>query len=211
MIKAIVFDMDGVLIEAKDWHYEALNRALRLFGYEINRAAHLTTYDGLPTKRKLEILSLEENLPVELHGIINELKQLYTMEIVHTTCRPRFNHELALSRLKAEGYKLGVASNSIRDTVNAMLSKAHLIDYFDVILSNQDVTHSKPHPEIYQQAISKLNLTPEECLIVEDNENGIEAAKNAKAQVLVVKEVTDVTYENIKAYIQKIETRSIAV
>jgi beta-phosphoglucomutase len=53
MIKAVVFDMDGVLIEAKDWHYEALNRALKLFGYEISRYEHLTTFDGLPTRRKL--------------------------------------------------------------------------------------------------------------------------------------------------------------
>ena len=59
-IKAIVFDMDGVLIEAKDWHYEALNRALRLFGYEISRYDHLVTYDGLPTSKKLEMLSLEK-------------------------------------------------------------------------------------------------------------------------------------------------------
>ena len=55
-IKAIIFDMDGVLIEAKDWHYEALNRALSLFGMEISRYDHLVTYDGLPTTKKLEML-----------------------------------------------------------------------------------------------------------------------------------------------------------
>lgn len=79
MIKAIVFDMDGVLIEAKDWHYEALNRALRLFGFEISRYDHLTTFDGLPTKRKLQILSAEHDLPAKLHDFINEMKQQYTM------------------------------------------------------------------------------------------------------------------------------------
>jgi beta-phosphoglucomutase-like phosphatase (HAD superfamily) len=57
MIKATIFDMDGVLIEAKDWHYEALNRALNLFGFEISRYQHLTTYNGLPTRKKLEMLS----------------------------------------------------------------------------------------------------------------------------------------------------------
>ena len=210
MIKAIIFDMDGVLIEAKEWHYEALNRALKLFGYEITRAAHLSTYDGLPTKKKLEMLSLEDGLPVQLHGIINELKQLYTMEMVHTTCKPRFNHEYALSRLKAEGYKLAVGSNSIRDTITIMLQKAHIYSYFDIILSNQDVKQAKPHPEIYQLAISLLGLTPEECLIVEDNENGIQAAKSAGAEVLVVKEVTDVSYDAVKKRLQEIEGRSVA-
>lgn len=81
-IKAIIFDMDGVLIEAKDWHYEALNRALKLFGMEITRYEHLTTFDGLPTKDKLKMLSLERGLPKSLHSFINELKQQYTMEIV---------------------------------------------------------------------------------------------------------------------------------
>ncbi|HCF3308648.1 TPA: HAD hydrolase-like protein, partial [Pseudomonas aeruginosa] len=55
MIKAVIFDMDGVLIEAKDWHYDALNKALNLFGYNISRHDHLTSYDGLPTSRKLEM------------------------------------------------------------------------------------------------------------------------------------------------------------
>ncbi|WP_185022353.1 HAD hydrolase-like protein, partial [Pseudomonas fluorescens] len=59
MIKAVIFDMDGVLIEAKDWHYDALNKALNLFGYNISRHDHLTSYDGLPTAHKLEMLSVE--------------------------------------------------------------------------------------------------------------------------------------------------------
>ena len=78
-IKAIVFDMDGVLIEAKDWHYEALNKALRLFGYEISRYDHLVTYDGLPTSKKLEMLSLEKGLPTGLHQFINQMKQSYKL------------------------------------------------------------------------------------------------------------------------------------
>ena len=82
-IKAVIFDMDGVLIEAKDWHYEALNRALRLFGLEISYLEHLTTFDGLPTKKKLEILSVDRKLPKSLHNFINQMKQLYTMEIVY--------------------------------------------------------------------------------------------------------------------------------
>ena len=91
MIKAVIFDMDGVLIEAKEWHYEALNRALQLFGYEISRLDHLTTYDGLPTKKKLEMLSIENDLPRNLHSFINEMKQLYTVEMVYATASRVFS------------------------------------------------------------------------------------------------------------------------
>lgn len=204
-IKAIVFDMDGVLIEAKDWHYEALNRALRLFGYEISRYDHLVTYDGLPTSKKLEMLSLEKGLPRGLHQFINDLKQRYTVDIVNVKCAPLFTHEYALSRLKAEGYRLAVASNSIRNTIQLMMERSNLLDYLEFFLSNQDVKKAKPDPEIYNTAIERLGLLPQEVMVVEDNHNGIQAAMAAGAHVMKVETVYDVNYENIVEHIRLFE------
>ena len=87
-IQAVVFDMDGVLIEARDWHYEALNRALGHFGWNISRADHLSTFNGLPTRDKLDMLSRTQGLPRELHGFLNKLKQRYTRELIVTSCQP---------------------------------------------------------------------------------------------------------------------------
>lgn len=202
MIKAIIFDMDGVLIDAKEWHYEALNKALRLFGYEISRYDHLVTYDGLPTSKKLEMLSMERGMPQKLHRFINDLKQQYTVDKIFTDCHPLFVHEYALSNLKADGYKLAVASNSIRNTVDLMMQKSSLLPYLDFFLSNQDVKKGKPDPEIYQVAIAKLGLDPSECLVVEDNKNGIQAAKLAGAHVMEVSTVYDVNLDNIRHYIE---------
>jgi len=197
MIKAVIFDMDGVLIEAKDWHYEALNRALKLFGFEISRYEHLTTYDGLPTSKKLQMLSLERGLPLGLHSFINQMKQSYTMEIVHSKCKPSFAHEYALSVLKAKGYKLAVASNSIRNTIDVMMEKASLMKYLDEIVSAEDVKNAKPAPDIYHFTMKKIGCKPEECLIVEDNENGIKAAIASGAYVLQVREIEEVNLVNI--------------
>ena len=185
-IKAVIFDMDGVLIDAKEWHYEALNRALGLFGYEISRYEHLVTYDGLPTADKLSMMTLEKQLPKGLHKYINALKQEYTMEKVFVNCRPLFVHEYALSKLKSEGYRLAVASNS---------------------LSNQDVTKAKPDPEIYNVAIERLGLNPWECLVVEDNKNGIAAAAASGANVMKVETVYDVNYDNIRKNIERCEAQ----
>lgn len=204
-IKAVIFDMDGVLIEAKDWHYEALNKALGLFGMEISRYDHLVTYDGLPTKKKLEMLSTERGLPLELHEFINDMKQQYTLEIVYAQCKPRFYHEYALSRLKQEGYKLAVASNSIRKTVQIMMEQSALLGYLDFYLSNQDVKIGKPDPEIYTKAIQKMGLSPQECLVVEDNEKGIQAAKASGAWLMEVDGVEEVNYSNIMSHIMRIE------
>ncbi|MGU3469173.1 HAD family hydrolase [Methylobacterium sp. C33D] len=205
MIKAVVFDMDGVLIDAKEWHYDALNRALGLFGIGISRADHLTTFDGLPTKRKLELLSATEGLPTALHGFLNELKQAYTMELIALRCKPLFNHEMALSTLRKRGIKLAVASNSIRDTVEAMMKRSRLSQYLDLSLSNQDVKQAKPDPEIYLLAMERLGVQPSECLILEDNEHGIRAARASGAHVLVVKSVQDVNITNIDSRIAAVE------
>ncbi|MFG5126548.1 HAD family hydrolase [Campylobacter lari] len=204
-IKAILFDMDGVLIEAKDWHYDALNKALRLFGMEISRIEHLTTFDGLPTKDKLKMLSLEKGLPMGLHGFINELKQQYTMDLVHSLCKPRFHHEYALSKLKESGYKMAVCSNSIRNTIEIMMQKASLDIYLDFYISNEDVEKGKPDPEMYNKAIEKMNLHPKECMIIEDNENGIKAARASGANVMIVEEITEVNYENILKHINNFQ------
>lgn len=205
MIRAIIFDMDGVLIDARDWHYDALNRALGLFGLEISLADHLSAFDGLPTRRKLEMLEETHGLPGALHGFINELKQAYTMEIVHSRCKPTFNHELALSRLKARGYRLAVASNSMRATVVTMMRKANLERHLEFMLSNEDVGQPKPDPEIYRTAMARLGVQPSETLILEDNEHGISAARASGAELLVVRDVHDVTLAAIDSRIRALD------
>ncbi len=201
MIKAVVFDMDGVLIEAKEWHYESLNKALRLFGYEINRHEHITTFDGLPTRRKLEMLSRMRGMPVELHSFVNSMKQAYTMEMVHVQCKPTFHHEYALAQLKRCGMKVAVASNSIRHTVEVMMDRSNLTQHMDVMLSNEDVKNAKPAPDIYLRAMELLGVRPEETMIVEDNENGIKAARESGAHVMVVSDTHDVNWQNISKHL----------
>lgn len=204
-IKAILFDMDGVLVDAKDWHYEALNRALRLFGFEITRSEHIRHYDGLPTVIKLKLLTKEKGLPEGLHDFINEIKQRYTYRVAFNNCKPRFIHEYALSRLKAEGYKIAICSNSVRDSIMMMMERAALLKYADIVISNQDVKKPKPDPEMYITAARKLGMKPEECLILEDNEHGIKAAKASGGHLMIVKSTDDVTYWNITSKISEVE------
>jgi HAD superfamily hydrolase (TIGR01509 family) len=206
-IQAVIFDMDGVLIDARDWHYEALNRALNLFGFNISRYDHLVTFDGLPTRKKLEMLSREYGLPAKLHGFLNDLKQIYTSEIVHAQCKPRFQHEFALSRLKAEGYRLGVASNSVRRSIELMMEKSALAGYLNAVVSNQDVEKAKPDPEIYRKAMALLAVEPAATLVVEDNAHGIASAKAAGAHVMVVSNPNEVTWDRITDCIKLAETK----
>ena len=198
-IEAVVFDMDGVLVDAKQWHYEALNRALALFGAALTEAEHAARFDGRPTKEKLRVLIEERRLPRGLADLVAELKQAYTLDAIHSRCRPEFRTQLLISRLKRRGLAVGVASNSIRQTVEVMMARTGLLDMLDVVLSNEDVTCPKPDPEIYRVAAERLGIAPARILVVEDHPVGVHAAKEAGCRVLHVENVRDVNLENVEA------------
>ena len=204
-IKALLFDLDGVLVDAKEWHYEALNAALSNFGYGISRYDHLVSFDGLPTKKKLEMLSLDSGLPFGLHNFINRLKQDITLKIIYKNCKPVFHHQYALSRFSSSGIKICVCTNSVKVTAELMLKKSDLHQYLEFFISNEEVKDPKPHPEIYTTAMQRLKLKPEECLIIEDNENGLKAARASGAHVLQVLDTSQVNYNRISKEIKKIE------
>ena len=206
-IKAILFDMDGVLIDAKEWHYDSLNKALSHFGFHISRDAHLSMFDGLPTLRKLEILTISQGLPKGLHNHINELKQKYTIQYSYKYCKPTFNHRYALSKLSKK-YKIAVCSNSIRNTVETLMNLSGLSDYLNLIISNQDVAIPKPNPEMFTKAIKIFSVQPQECLILEDNENGIIAAKESGAHLMKISTPEDVQLEMIEEKIKLIDQYS---
>ena len=200
MIKLILFDLDGVLVEAKNIHYESFNRALGQ--YAITWEEHLSIYDGLKTNQKLDILHERKGLPKESFKRIWEDKQKYTLESLHEL-NPSTQLQVCMDLLISQGYKIGVCSNSIRKTVLTVLSKFNIIDKFDLILSNEDVKNSKPHPEIYWKAISMMGFLPEETLIVEDSPYGLLAASRSKSHVMRVGSPKEITYINIHKYLNK--------
>ncbi len=204
-IRAVLFDLDGVLVDATEWHYDALNRALGLFGYTISRYEHLTTYNGLPTRKKLEMLSVEKAFPRGLHSLANKIKQKYTREEILRNCTPVFEKEFMVHQLKREGYQLACCSNSIRESVELMLRGAGVIDLFEFIASNEDVKNPKPDPEMYLTAFERLKLKPEECVIVEDAGHGIVAAQRSGGHLCQVTGFGDVDYERVKSFIESVE------
>ena len=195
MIKLVIFDLDGVLVEAKTIHFDALNEALGP-KYVIEWNEHLSKYDGLKTNQKLEMLTQEKGLPSSMYKQVWDEKQRLTLQKL-SNLHPSNQLQSCMSFLVSEGYKIACCSNSIRKTVLTVLSKLGIIEYFDLILSNEDVKNSKPHPEIYWKAISMVGCLPEETLIIEDSPFGLLAASRSKSHVMRVESPKDVTYNNI--------------
>jgi beta-phosphoglucomutase len=184
--EAVIFDMDGVLIDARDWHFRALNKALMIFGVEITPDQHESKFNGLPTKVKLEMLSEEEKLPRHLHEYIDAVKQEWTLREAAGLCFPQVNHLILLAHLRKIGFKIGCATNSIRLTATTMLNYAGIMQYLDCLVTNEDVAKAKPDPEIYLKTSALLGVNPRNVLVVEDHPYGISAANAAGCTVVKV-------------------------
>jgi HAD superfamily hydrolase (TIGR01509 family) len=212
MTKLIIFDLDGVLVEAKEIHYKTLNQALweiaKSNKYVISEAEHLSIYDGLKTNQKLELLTQNKGLQRDTYETIWNRKQDLTIEAI-SQLQPDLEKIELFKELRDKGYKLACASNSIRRSVLVMLAKIGIIEYMDLIISNEDVKNSKPHPEMYWKAMSMMGVLPDETLIVEDSPHGLLAASRSRASVLRVDNPSDLTLEKIENKLNKNKGMSI--
>jgi HAD superfamily hydrolase (TIGR01509 family) len=209
MIQLVIFDLDGVLVEAKEIHYETLNAAIIEVTQQptmaISWEEHLSTYDGRKTNEKLEMLSQNKGLLASYHKPIWDKKQQLTLQALSNLPVDVRLQDL-FRKLKQDGYSIACCSNSIRRSVLVMLSKLGLIEYMDLIISNEDVKNSKPHPEMYWKAMSMMGVLPEETLIVEDSPPGLLAAARSRAQVLRVSNPKDLTEEKLYSKLQEKKT-----
>ena len=209
MIKLIVFDLDGVLVNTREIHYEALNRALLLIGkeYVLNKEEHLSTYDGLPTKNKLELLSTNKNLPIDKYNFVWTNKQKFTIEVINETISEDKKVQSIIKELKNRNHKIYVASNCIKETVKIILLRLGLIEYIDNYYSNEDVKNPKPKSEIYLKCMIDAGVDPEESLIIEDSIVGRTAALKAGGNLHPVLNTNDLNLNKILADIDRINNK----
>ena len=198
MNKLVIFDLDGVLVDSRDMHYEALNRALEKVDpkYKITKDEHLSSYDGLPTSRKLAMLTETKDLPVEKHQQVWEDKQKATLEIFSNL---EHDYELMhyFQQLKSKDYQVAVASNSIRNTVKLVLLKLGLLEFIDYYVSNEDVVKNKPFPEMYWKCMTACNALPKNTVIFEDSHIGRQGALDSGSHLVPIENRYDLNQSKI--------------
>jgi HAD superfamily hydrolase (TIGR01509 family) len=199
MIKLLIFDLDGVLIDSKDAHYVALNNALMKLApeYVISLDDHINIYDGLPTQKKLAMLA-EKGLPDDLIDPIKKLKQKYTTEYLELFVHEDDKLVSIFKALREDGYKIHVASNAVRYTVEFILWRKGLMRYVNYVISNEDVSHPKPNPEMYLKCMIREGVGPKETLIIEDSSVGRQGVYNSGAFLGPVNTPSDVTLERLR-------------
>lgn len=198
MIKLIIFDMDGVLVDIKDIHFDTLNKAISEYApsMTISYQEHIAEYDGLKTFDKLKLLTLKKGLDESLHNQIWQTKQYHTLQYIKQIKSNQTIKE-TLKTLKDEGFTLCVASNSIRDTVKHVLISTGYIEYIDFFYSNDDVTFAKPNSEIYLRCMLRVKAAPKETVILEDSPTGILGAEMSGANIIQIKNTNDINYNLI--------------
>lgn len=207
--KLVIFDLDGVLLDSRELHYHALNAALREIDpkYAISKEEHLSTYDGLPTKVKLKFLTERKGLPVSDYDRVWQDKQDATVALL--TKLPKDAKLIEICEyLKERGYKIAVASNSIRNTVKITLMRLGIMDYIDYYQTNEDVKRSKPYPEMYWNCMMALNAIPSTTLIVEDSHIGRQGAIDSGAKLLAVEDAYDLTLDKVEKAIAEMNDKS---
>jgi HAD superfamily hydrolase (TIGR01509 family) len=189
MNKLVIFDLDGVLIDSRELHYDALNDALRKVDekYVISREEHLSVFDGLNTTKKLELLSERKGLPREYYNQIWQDKQKATFHLIPDAPKNP-SAQYIMQQLKMRGWKVAVASNSIRETVRISLHSMGVLNLVDYIVSNEDVFFPKPFPEMYWKCMTAMKALPKDTIIIEDSHIGREGATNSGAHLYPVKD-----------------------
>ena len=208
MIKNIIFDLDGVIIDSRHLHYLAFNKALESIEhkYVITEEEHISLYDGRPTSVKLNLLTERKGLPKEFHSEIWKKKQIYTIDIFETHIKKCERTYETIKYFYDNGYKLFCASNSIYSTLELSLKKLEIYDFFEKIYSNEEVINPKPHPEIYVKVVNDFHLNPKETIICEDSSIGRKAALDSGCHLCPIEKPENLTIEYLKKWIQFISS-----
>ena len=196
--KLVIFDLDGVLIESREMHYQSLNQALYELDpkYVISREDHLSSYDGLNTTRKLEMLAEYKGLEKKYFDQVWQNKQKATFELIKQfPANPKLQDLFRL--IRSHGIQIAVASNSIRESVKLALLSTGVMEFVDYYVSNEDVKHAKPFPEMYWRCMTALKALPKHTVIIEDSHLGRQAAVDSGAYLIPVTNSYDLTIDKV--------------
>lgn len=183
MIKAILFDMDGVLLDSEWIYLHSLKKLLKKM--DIDADIHeLAVVVGMKMEAISDYLIQHYPIPYTVKELSDYQDAAFDEEVAISELKPMEGLIEFLKLLKENHMKVALASSSERTWITQVLDALDIDEYFDLIVSGEMVTHSKPHPEIFLKAAELLNVTIDECLVIEDSVNGICAGKAAGMKVI---------------------------
>lgn len=181
---AVIFDMDGVLIDSVGINWKAYNQILAQYGCRVSNDK-IHQYMGLTLDDQVKRLNKEFNLNIDVAAFEKESSKI--KEVALRVIRPKKGVMTLLQSLREEGSSIAVGTSSPLSITRNNLTRAGIWQYFDVYVTKNDVSKHKPHPEVYTTAAEALGITPDYCVVIEDAPAGIQAAKDAAMRCVAVK------------------------
>jgi len=180
MIKAVIFDMDGVIIDSEPLHYKVFKEYLQS-KWELSISdEEYSTFIGTTNHHMYSVLKEKYNLTAEVTALVEEYEEKCIAFLLASKMeKPILGVDALVKNLYQNNIRLALASSSPKKNINLVLEMFGLHPYFEVVVSGQEVVNSKPSPDIFLRAAKLLDLSPEECLVFEDSGNGVVAAKEA--------------------------------
>ena len=175
--KAVIFDMDGVLVDSEPAYWKAEEELAREYDKEVS-VETLLKMMGRPAIESMKIFANDLGLKDSPDILYKKRDEKY-IKIIETELKPMDGVIEVLKGLKSNGLKTAVATAACKELLNIQLSKIGILNNFDFLLSGNDIKDGKPHPEIYLKTVSLFGLKPDECVVVEDSPSGIEAGIKA--------------------------------
>ena len=209
-IQCVLFDMDGVLVDVRSIHRQAFIQGLQRVGYSDLASIHWTALEGLSTRQKCQHLLAAGQLAQDQITPLCETKQAITAQLLKEAPAPSPPISALMAYLTQKKMKIGLCSNSIERTIVTLMTAMELIDWFDLILSNESVKMPKPHPEIYHKAMSYFEVEPQHVLILEDSPFGIEAARSCGAHVMEIQSLHQVCVDDVEAFIKTCDDQEVS-
>jgi pseudouridine 5'-phosphatase len=183
-IRGVAFDLDGLLVNTEELYQHVGSELLRRRGRTFE-ADLLDRMMGRPQQVSLQIMIDWHGLTDTIETLARETREIF-VDLLDTRLAPMPGAALLLEQMVQRGLPRGVATSSGPDFAHDVLSRVGLHDRFSFVLTSADVTHGKPHPEIYERAAERLGVAPAEMLVLEDSENGCRAAVASGAVVVAV-------------------------
>ena len=177
MIRSVIFDMDGVIVESEPAHVEAEKQILLKHGIRIT-SEELRNYTGTTAEFEFNDLIRKYKLNTTAETLFNE-KEDILFKLLEKKTEPTKGVMDMIKNLKQQGFKLAVATSGHRKLARYYLKKLGIESFFDAVVCAEDITRSKPDPEIFLKAAQRLGVEPSECIVIEDAKFGVEAAKKA--------------------------------
>jgi HAD superfamily hydrolase (TIGR01509 family) len=178
MIEAVIFDMDGVIIDSEPLHFESHKLTMRDFGIEITDD-ELYNYMGISNSVMWKDFSKKYRLSCSVTELLEHQKKHNKYLFESKKLEPIKGIQELLDKLVCDNIKIALASSSSKVFIKMILNNLNIIKFFIVIVSGEEVQHSKPSPEIFIKTAKLLNIYTSNCLVIEDSEHGIKAAKLA--------------------------------